>query len=170
MSGLEVALTSGGIEPLFARVYRREHTLGVAPLVETNPIFLRYAEQHLADAERLLAEVLARGSLRDVDGISEAVRRLFVTAAEIPFHQHLRIQEAFQHHVDNAVSKTIDLPAEAQPADVAQAYMEAWRLGQKAFTIYRTGSRDRQVLTFGAGYNATSRDFFAKCDPGACRL
>ena len=53
---------------------------------------------------------------------------------------------------------------------MALAYLEAWRLGLKGITIYRSGSKARQVLTLGAGEDATSREFFAKCDPGACRL
>ena len=165
-----IAGTSGGIEPLFALAYRREHTLGGAPLREVNPIFQRYAEEHRLDARHLLEQVLEKGHLRDVPGVPEETRRLFVTAAEISLHRHLQIQQAFQHHVDNAVSKTVNLPEESDPQEVAQAYLEAWRLGLKGITIFRSGSKDAQVLTLGVGEDATSREFFAKCDPGACRL
>jgi len=72
--------------------------------------------------------------------------------------------------VDNAVSKTVNLPEESDPQEVAQAYLEAWRLGLKGITIFRSGLKDAQVLTLGVGEDATSREFFAKCDPGACRL
>ncbi|MBI4587327.1 MAG: adenosylcobalamin-dependent ribonucleoside-diphosphate reductase [Candidatus Rokubacteria bacterium] len=165
-----IAGTSGGIEPLFALAYRRAHTLGGEPLTEINPIFRRYAEAHRLNGERLLEEILARGHLRGVAGIPEAVRRLFVTASEISPRRHLLLQQAFQRHVDNAVSKTINLPEESDPEEVAHAYLEAWRLGLKGITIFRSGSKDAQVLTLGAGEEATSREFFAKCDPGACRL
>ncbi len=165
-----VAGTSGGIEPLFALAYRRAHTLGGPPLTEVNPVFLRYAEAHRLDLEPVLEEILARGRLREVAGVPDAVRRLFVTALEIAPRQHLRIQQAFQRHVDNAVSKTINLPEAASPEDVAEVYREAWRLGLKGITIYRYGSKDAQVLTLGAGDDATAREFFARCDPGACRL
>jgi ribonucleoside-diphosphate reductase alpha chain len=165
-----IAGTSGGIEPLFALAYRREHTLGGAPLVEVNPIFQRYAEEHRLDAKHLLEEVLEKGHLRGVPGVPEEARRLFVTACEISPHRHLQIQQAFQRYVDNAVSKTVNLPEESDPQEVAQAYLEAWRLGLKGVTIFRSGSKDAQVLTLGVGEDATSREFFAKCDPGACRL
>jgi len=46
---------------------------------------------------------------------------LFQTAVQIPPEQHLRVQAAFQKHVDNAVSKTANLPTEASPRDVAAA-------------------------------------------------
>ncbi|MBI3030340.1 MAG: adenosylcobalamin-dependent ribonucleoside-diphosphate reductase [Candidatus Rokubacteria bacterium] len=165
-----IAGTSGGIEPLFALAYRREHTLGGAPLLEVNPIFQRYAEEHRLDAKHILEQVLARGHLRGVPGVPEETRRLFVTAAEISPRRHLQIQQAFQRHVDNAVSKTVNLPEESDPQEVAQAYLEAWRLGLKGITIFRSGSKDAQVLTLGVGEDATSREFFARCDPGACRL
>jgi ribonucleoside-diphosphate reductase alpha chain len=57
------------------------------------------------------------------------IRRLFVTALETPLEQHLQIQAAFQGHVDNSVSKTINLPQEAPRADVALAYQRAFDLG-----------------------------------------
>jgi ribonucleoside-diphosphate reductase alpha chain len=105
-----------------------------------------------------------------VRGLPEPVRRLFATATEVPVGQHLRIQQAFQRHVDNAVSKTINLSADASREDVAQAYLEGWRLGLKGVTVYRSGSRAGQVFTLGVGEDMTAHEFFSKCDPHACRL
>jgi ribonucleoside-diphosphate reductase alpha chain len=72
--------------------------------------------------------------------------------------------------VDNAVSKTINLPEDASPEAVADAYRTAWRMGLKGVTIYRSGSREEQVLTLGAEEDALAREVFARCDPAACRL
>jgi ribonucleoside-diphosphate reductase alpha chain len=165
-----IAGTTGGIEPLFALAYQRAHSLGGEPLAEINPVFLRHARRTGTDGERLLDEIVAKGTLRDVDGVPEGWRRRFVTATEVSPRQHLRIQEAFQRHVDNAVSKTINLPDDATPADVADAYREGWRRGLKGVTVYRCGSKERQVLTLGAGESAAARELYAKCDPAACRL
>jgi ribonucleoside-diphosphate reductase alpha chain len=165
-----IAETSGSIEPLFALAYRRRHTLGGEPLVEINPIFLRHAAALGLDARRLVAHVRAAGHLGALPGAPEAVRRLFVTATEIPVRRHLAIQQAFQRHVDNAVSKTINLPVDADTGAVAEAYLDAWRLGLKGVTVYRTGSRPGEVLTLGADEPLEARESFAKCDPGACRL
>jgi len=165
-----IAGTSGGIEPLFALAYRREHTLGGEPLVEVNPIFLRYIEERHLNTEKRLDEILATGSARNLTDLPPQIRQLFVTATEIPAHQHLRIQHAFQRHVDNAVSKTINLPEEADQEEVAHAYLEGWRLGLKGVTIYRSGSKAGQVLTLGLNDDLAARELFAKCDPGACRL
>jgi ribonucleoside-diphosphate reductase alpha chain len=165
-----IAGTSGGIEPLFALAYRREHSLGGEPLIEVNPVFLRYVEEQGLDRDRLLDEILVKGNLAGVAGVPEATRRLFVTATEIPAPQHLRIQQVFQRHVDNSVSKTINLPEESDREEVAHAYLEAWRLGLKGITVYRSGSKGSQVLTLGVGEDAAGRELFVKCDPGACRL
>jgi ribonucleoside-diphosphate reductase alpha chain len=165
-----IAGTSGGIEPLFALAYRRAHTLGGGPLVEVNPIFLRYAATQGTDAEPLAQAVLQEGRLGELPGIPDPVRRLFVTALEVPPRQHLRIQAAFQRHVDNAVSKTINLPEESSADAVRDAYTTAWRLGLKGITVYRSGSRGAAVLSLGAEEEPLARELFTKCDPGACRL
>jgi ribonucleoside-diphosphate reductase alpha chain len=165
-----IAGTTGGIEPLFALAYRRQHSLGGEPLAEINPVFVRHARQHWADCDRLLGEILSKGRLRDVAAVPDETRGRFVTATEVPARQHLRIQQAFQRHVDNAVSKTINLPDDATADDVADTYRAAWRLGLKGVTIYRCGSKETQVLTLGAGEDGATRELYAKCDPGACRL
>jgi ribonucleoside-diphosphate reductase alpha chain len=165
-----LAGTSAGIEPLYALAYRRAHTLGGAPLVETNPIFERWAVAHRLDAPALVRAVAAAGTLAAVADVPDAVRRLFVTATELDVDQHLAVQHAFQRHVDNAVSKTINLPEDAPSDAVAHAYLEGWRLGLKGVTVYRSGSRDAQVLTLGTGDDPAAREHFARCDAGACRL
>jgi len=165
-----LAGTSAGIEPLFALAYRRAHTLGGPPLVELNPIFQRWAEEHRVDAGALIREVAETGTLGDAANVPAEVRRLFVTAMDLGVDEHLAVQHAFQRHVDNAVSKTTNLPEDAEPDAVARAYREGWRLGLKGVTVYRTGSRPGQVLTLGTGEDWAAHEYFAKCDPGACRL
>ena len=135
-----------------------------------NPIFERWAEAHRPDAPTLLRAVAAAGTLGAVAGVPDAVRRLFVTATELDVDQHLAVQHAFQRHADNAVSKTVNLAEDASADAVARAYLEGWRLGLKGVTVYRSGSRDAQVLTLGTGEDPAVREHFAQCDAGACRL
>ncbi len=164
-----IADTSAGIEPLFALAYRRAHVLGDQVLQEVNPWLRQRLRHHRGlDEERILSEVMIRGSLRDVPGVPEEFRRLFVTALDIPAERHLQIQAAFQRHVDNAVSKTVNLPPDASRSDVANIFQRAWQLGLKGLTVYRYASKPTQVLQLGTREEAFQ--YAAKCDPMECRL
>jgi ribonucleoside-diphosphate reductase alpha chain len=140
------------------------------PLVEVNSLFTEWVKQHGLDSEALTREILARGRLAAVAAAPMELKQLFVTALEISSEQHLQIQAAFQRHVDNSVSKTINLPHEATREDVAHAYQRAWELGLKGITIYRYGSKSLQVLELGADQKALYYDHASRCDPEECRV
>ncbi|WP_447860493.1 adenosylcobalamin-dependent ribonucleoside-diphosphate reductase [Nitrospira calida] len=166
-----IAGTSASIEPLFALAYRRRHTLGGEGLVEVKKkLLLDYCTWHGLNTEKVIAEVQKRGRLAGVPGLPDEATRLFVTALDVPVERHLQIQAAFQCHVDNSVSKTINLPQEAVPAEVARAYRRAWELGLKGVTIYRYGSKDSQVFELGIGEEAFQYDHASTCDRQECRL
>jgi ribonucleoside-diphosphate reductase alpha chain len=95
---------------------------------------------------------LAEGkSLKDIEGVPEETKRLFVTAHDISPECHVKMQAVFQKFTDSAVSKTVNFPHDATPDDVAKVYMLAYRESLKGITIYRDRSRDSQVLTLGGG-------------------
>lgn len=165
-----IAGTSPGIEPLFALAYKRAHVLNGQTLFEINPLFIEYLDRHGLKAGRVIEEVLEKGRLKEVGGVPEDLKRLFVTALEIPPERHLQIQAAFQRHVDNSVSKTINLPHEAMVRDVTEAYLRAWELGLKGITIYRYGSKSAQVMELGLGEEAYHYDHASRCDPEECRV
>ena len=165
-----IAGTSASIEPLFALAYRRTGVLGGQTLYEVNPLLVEYLERHGLDAHKIVERVMETGTLKGVEEVPEALKRLFVTALEIPPEKHLAIQAAFQRHVDNSVSKTINLPQEATVEDVRNAYWRAWELGLKGITIYRYGSKSQQVLELGAGEEAHHYEHASKCDPEECRV
>jgi len=160
---------SGGIEPYFALAFVR-HVLDGERLPEAVPRFeaaLRRAGAWSAD---LMEEVRVRGSARGLPGVPESVARLFPVAADIPPERHLAIQEAFQRHVDNAVSKTINLPEEASPEDVREIYRSAWRRGLKGVTIFREGCKGAAaVLVRGGGAPVeASAEHAGGCRPHRC--
>lgn len=165
-----LAGTSPGIEPLFALAYRRTQVLGGQVLEEVNPLLLAELRARGLDEGRILSAVVAGGMLQGVPGVPEELERLFVTALQVPPERHLQIQAAFQRHVDNAVSKTVNLPQDAAAAVIAEVYRRAWCLGLKGVTVYRYGSKAGQVLELGATDEAYHYDHLAKCDPTECRL
>lgn len=165
-----IAGTSAGIEPLFALAYRRENVLDGRTLNEVNPLFLRYVRGRVADPDRLVAEIAASGSIAGVPGVPREMASLFRTALELSAEDHLRVQAAFQKHVDNAVSKTINLPESATAEQVRAIYVRAWELGLKGITVYRYASKARQVLRVGSEEAAQDYEHFARCDPRACKL
>jgi len=158
-----IAGTSPGIEPLFALAYRR-HVLDGQVLPELNPLVLRQLTRLGHNEKSAVEEIISTGRLAGVDS------ELFRTALEIAPEHHLRIQAAFQKHVDNAVSKTVNMPTEATAHDVAQVYRLAHQLGCKGITIFRYGSKARGALELGLGETPEEREALAKCDPAACRL
>ncbi len=144
-----ISSASSGIEPIFAVAYVR-NVMDKDILPEVNPIFAEVARSRGFYSDDLMKEIATQGSLKDVKGVPEDVRELFVTALDIPPEWHIRMQAAFQEHTDNAVSKTVNFPADATPADVEKVYRDAYDLGCKGVTVYRYGSREDQVLSVGA--------------------
>ena len=79
--------------------------------------------------------------------IAEELKRRFPVGLEIEPEFHLRMQAAFQEHVDAAVSKTVNLPADASPQAIREIFLMAHELRLKGVTAYRYGSRPGQTLS-----------------------
>ena len=143
-----IAGCSSGIEPLFAVSFVR-NVLSGTKLFEVNPIFEEIAKNRGFYSKEMVARVAQSGSLQKIKGIPQDVKRIFVTAFDVTPAQHLRVQAAFQRYSDNSVSKTINLPSEATVEDVRKIYLVAYQMKCKGITIYRYGSKEEQVLSFG---------------------
>jgi ribonucleoside-diphosphate reductase alpha chain len=141
-----IAGCSSSIEPFFALATARR-VFGDRKLVETNRAVEKILAGLGAAGERAIAEIRERGSLRRVTGIPENLARRFPIALEIAPEHHLRMQAAFQAHMDAAVSKTVNLPADAPVDSVREIYTLARKLRLKGVTIYRYGSRTGQTLS-----------------------
>lgn len=141
-----IAGTTAGIEPMFAIAYTRS-VIG-RRLLEINPCFDRLARDRGFYRHDLIAEIARRGGVRQYSRLPPEVREAFPIAAEIAPAWHLRMQAAVQRHIEAAVSKTVNLPADATVDDVRSLYLAAWRAKVKGITVYRYGSRPGQVLTY----------------------
>ena len=145
-----IANCSPGIEPLFALAYTKR-MLGDVEVFTIDPVFLKMAKEEGFWSRGLEETLKGTGTLPQDLPISEEKRRLFLTAFEIPPRRHVQIQAAFQRHTDNAVSKTINFPSHATPEEVKEAFLLAYEMGCKGITVYRSGTREGQVITCGLG-------------------
>jgi ribonucleoside-diphosphate reductase alpha chain len=143
-----IANCSSGIEPIFALSYVR-HILEGEELVEVNPYFEQVAKDRGFYSPELMKDLALGGKIRDIEGIPEDVKRIFVTAYDIAPEWHVKMQAAFQRSCDSAVSKTVNFAYEATPEDIANVYILAYGEKLKGITIYRDRSRESQVLTVG---------------------
>jgi ribonucleoside-diphosphate reductase alpha chain len=146
-----IAGTSSGIEPAFSVAFTK-NVLDGANLVEVNPVFEEYVKKNFSQkqAEIIIEKVAQTGSVQNIKELPEQIRKVFVTALEIEPEWHIKMQAAFQKYCDNAVSKTVNFPNNATKEDVKEAYMLAYKLGCKGVTVYRTGSREEEVLIRGS--------------------
>ena len=138
---------SSGIEPIFGLVFKRHNVLDGEELFETNHIF----EQTLREAGLYSEELMDKisktgGSLSGIDDVPEDIANIFRTSREISWEWHVKVQAQFQGWVDNAVSKTINFPFTAERKDISRAFRLAHEMGCKGLTVYREGSREREVL------------------------
>lgn len=141
-----IAGCSSGIEPLFAVSFTRKHVLGGEEMTETNPLFEEIIENKKLDANIILEKAAGEASIQEIEEIPKEVRIIFTTAFDITPDDHVKMQAAFQKYSDNAVSKTINFPYEASEEDIRKAYFLAFDLRCKGITVFRTGSRQQQVL------------------------
>ncbi|MGQ9719330.1 MAG: vitamin B12-dependent ribonucleotide reductase [Nitrososphaerales archaeon] len=144
-----IAGCSSGIEPLFAVSFVR-NVLEGTKLIEANSVFEEIAKKRGFYSEDLMTRIAKKGSIREIEGIPEDIKKLFVTALDITPEWHVRMQATFQKYTDNAVSKTINLPHDSTVEDVRDAYLLAYKLGCKGITVYRYGSKKEQVLYLGS--------------------
>lgn len=122
-TGSMVTDTSSGVEPIFAVGYKRKFRKGdeLAEEIVLDPLFKKaVAEGH--DTSH------------------------FVGAHELSMRDHFEIQRVVQRHIDNAVSKTINLPKGVSPEELSALYME-FLPDLKGVTVYPDGSREDQPLT-----------------------
>lgn len=140
-----IANVTSGIEPLFAVSFVRDVMEG-EKLLEVNKLFKDLAKNKGFYSRELMAKIAKKGSIQDINEIDDDIKEIFVTAHDIEPKWHVKMQAAFQKHVDNAVSKTVNLPPDATPDNVKEIILLACKLKCKGITVYRYGSKRKQVL------------------------
>ena len=153
-----IASASSGIEPIFALAFRKQNILEGKTLFYVDKNFERISKERGFYSEELLEHLSDGGSLQDRDDVPNDVKRLFHVASDISPRDHVLMQAAFQESTDAGISKTVNFPNEATVEDVEDAYLLAWETHCKGITVYRAGSREKEVLTTGTNDNAQAGD------------
>jgi len=144
-----IAGCASGIEPLFALAWRKQNILEGQTLFYINEEFEKDAKNNGFYSEDLMLYLASGGSLKDRDDVPDWIKDIYVTAQDISPEDHVLMQAKFQQYVDAGISKTINFASGATLEDVFEAYMTAWETGCKGITVYRNGSREKEVLVTG---------------------
>ena len=144
-----IADTSSGIEPTFALAWKKQNILEGKTLNYVNKYFEADAIKHGFHSEDLMDYLAEGGSLATVPEVPDWAKAVYATAPDISPEDHVLMQSAFQSSCDSGISKTINFSNSATIEDVEDAYMLAWKEGCKGITVYRAGSREKEVLVKG---------------------
>ena len=144
-----IAGCASGIEPLFALAWRKQNILEGKTLYYVNQAFEEDAHQMGFYSEELMEYLANGGSVQNRLEVPAYLREVYLTAQDISPEDHVLMQATFQKHVDSGISKTINFSSSATREDVAEAYLTAWETGCKGITVYRNGSRTKEVLVTG---------------------
>ena len=140
-----IADCTNGMEPTFALVFEKRVTVG--RFFYTNKIFEQVLRDNGLHSEELLAKIADNyGSVQGIEEVPDWIQRVFVTAMDIHWADHLMAQSVWQQWIGNAIAKTINMPYDVTANDVKASYLLAHEMGLKGITVYRDGSRHKQVL------------------------
>ncbi len=145
-----------GIEPDIALVkYKQLAGGGMLKIVnQTVPLSLRTLGYDEPSVEAILAFVNEKDTIEGAPGLKAEHMSVFDCAFKprlgersIAWQAHVKMMAAAQPFLSGAISKTVNMPRESTPSDIARAYQEGWRMGLKALAIYRDGSKESQPLS-----------------------
>ena len=145
-----------GIEPDIALVkYKQLAGGGMLKIVnQTVPLALRTLGYDEPTVEGVLAYIDKNDTVEGAPGLKSDHLSVFDCAFKprlgersIAWEAHVKMMAAAQPFISGAISKTVNMPRETTPADIAGAYVEGWRMGLKALAIYRDGSKESQPLS-----------------------
>ncbi|HEY3773960.1 MAG TPA: vitamin B12-dependent ribonucleotide reductase [Solirubrobacteraceae bacterium] len=140
-----------GVEPDFSLVKFKELVGGGQMTIvnRTVPLALQtlgYEDDHI---EQIVAYINESGTIVGAPGLAAEDLGVFdVAVGERAIHYmgHIKMMGAIQPFLSGAISKTVNMPQTASVEDIADAYIQAWRMGVKALAIYRDGSKTAQAL------------------------
>ena len=148
---------SSGIEPNFGYVYKRSTWVDGEKKSYNmiHPLFKKIVlDKYQRRSNAIIDHILREGTISNCSYINEDLKKIFVTAKDVPWKGHCDMQVSFQKYTGNSISKTLNLPNKTTIDEVRDIIYYAFENGCKGLTIYREGSRKDVVLET----NATKKD------------
>jgi len=147
-----IAECSYGIEPVFSYVHNRYTWVNgekigykqMHPQFEHDLLTLYTPDN--AEYDKIINHMFEFGTIQDLDYLPTWFRKTYKTAMDISYENHILMQATFQEDVDNNISKTVNLPNDATVDTINRIYKMAWKCNLKGVTVYRSGSRETEVL------------------------
>src|SRR5438067_10172456 len=141
-----------GIEPDFSLVKFKELVGGGTMTIVngTVPLALQTLGYTRTEIDQIEAYVNEHGTIMGAPGLKEEHLPVFDVAVgdrAISHMGHIQMMSAVQPFISGAISKTVNMPNEVTADDIADAYVQGWKLGLKALAIYRDGSKTAQALS-----------------------
>ena len=155
-----IADTSSGIEPTFALVWKKQNILDGKTLNYINQYFEADAKKYGFYSEELMDYLADGGSLQSRTDVPQWIKKVYVTAPEIAADAHVLMQASMQPAIDSGISKTINFANSATIEDIENTYLLAWESGCKGITVYRAGSREKEVMVKGNTSQETQLSLF----------
>jgi ribonucleoside-diphosphate reductase alpha chain len=140
-----------GIEPDFSLVKFKELVGGGQMTIVngTVPLALRTLGYNDSQVEQIAAHIDEHATIIGAPGLADEHLEVFDVAVgerAISHMGHIKMMGAVQPFISGAISKTVNMPETSTVGDIADAYLQAWKLGVKALAIYRDGSKTAQAL------------------------
>ncbi len=139
-----LAATSSGIEPIFAFYYKRSITAG--EFIEVHPTLKKIMLSKGLPFESIVRDLESGKELKEIPDIPDEMKGYLVTTYDVKPEEHVKILSSIQEFVENAVSKTINVPNSFTVEETEKIFLLAHDMGVKGITFYRDGSRREQVL------------------------
>ncbi|MBI3627723.1 MAG: vitamin B12-dependent ribonucleotide reductase [Candidatus Sungbacteria bacterium] len=149
-----------GIEPVFAHIAMKQLVGGGYMKIVNRvvPRALKTLGYSAGEIEDMLHWVEEKGTIEGAPHLKDSHLPIFDAAVapgngkrSIAWPGHVRVVAAAQSFISGAISKTFNMPYETTPEEIMDSYVMAWKMGIKAFAIYRDGSKGAQPLATISG-------------------
>lgn len=156
-----------GIEPEFALVKMKNLVGGGVMRIVNTAVPHALTNLGYSDAERevILHHIETTGTIEGAPGLRDDHLAIFDCAVKpmggkrsIHWLGHVKMVASVQPFISGAISKTFNMPAETTVEEIMEAYITGWKLGLKAFAVYRDGSKAAQPLTTNATHKKDKKE------------